>query len=1039
MMMKKILLFFQIASWRNFSFLYLLLISLFSTSSLYAQTIVINEVMAANSATIKDEDVASPDWIELYNDSTASIDLYGFGLSDDPANPFKWTFPSKLIEPEQFLIVFASNKDQREWLHWETVIDWGDQWRYRLGTSEPPADWRSIEFDDSNWYQGASGFGYGDNDDATSVPAVISLCLRNTFFITEKSTISKALLHVDFDDAFVAYLNDAEIARSNIGTVGDHPAFNQPAITYREALMYQGSAPDLYVLNDVQSLFHDGKNVLAIQLHNSGIESSDLSLIPFLTIGFTTPPSDSSRGMSSFLNPIVNYLHTNFKINADGEQLALYHSNGQLLDQIDTGHLLTDISYGRQPDGSASWYYFDQPTPGKSNSMPGYINLAREPIFSHQGGFYSQSFQLSITPGSPQAVVYYTRDGSIPTTTPSNLYQAPIPVTKTVVIRAREILPNSLPGKIITHTYFINEKITLPIISLTTDPPNLWDPDSGIYVLGTSYDANQPNWGANFWEDWERPVHVEFFEPDGKLGFSLDAGMKIFGGWSRAFPQKSVAIYARNYYGTNKINYQIFPDKPITQFESFVLRNSGNDWYYTLFRDAMMQSLISETDVDIQAYRPAIIFLNGVYWGIHNIREKINEHYLAANHDVDPDRVDLLENNSGVIHGDATHYQALLNYLSNNNMQLQKTLDSVKTMMDVENFMDYQIAQIYFDNTDWPGNNVKFWRPRTAEGRWRWIMFDTDFGFGLYNSAYYQNNTLAFATEPNGLDWPNPPWSTFLLRKLLESPQFKQDFINRFADHLNFTFQASRVNQRIKEMKAALEPEIQRHRTKWPNAIYNWQQNVQVLNQFANYRGSYVKTHLLSKFQLKGIAKVTLNITPQDGGKMKLHSLSLSQFPWQGDYFKAIPIQIEAIPNDGFRFIGWSDASFEDAAAITLTLAQDVLITAKFEKTEITQVEKNADPIAQFSLDQNHPNPFNFSTMISYELPDPSFVTLTIFNLSGQMIATLVNQNKQAGRHFLEWNAFIDQSISSGIYFYQLEAVSKKGGYTEIKKMLFLK
>ncbi|HEX9972681.1 MAG TPA: lamin tail domain-containing protein [bacterium] len=444
------------------SILIFLLIILFSISLLQAQTIVINEVMASNSAIIKDEDGDSSDWIELYNNSTDTIDLNGFGLSDDAVDAFKWTFPSVSLEPQEFLVVFASDKDRREWLHWETVIDWGDQWRYRLGTSAPPADWRSIGFNDLSWYQGASGFGYGDNDDKTIVPQVISLFVRKSFTITDKSKILKALLHVDFDDGFVAYLNNVEIARANVGTYGDHPAFNQPAISNREAQMYQGGSPELFILDDFELLFQDGKNVLAIQVHNSGSNSSDLSLIPFLSIGFSTPTSDSSRGMSPFLNPIMNYLHTNFKINADGEHLTLYHSNGQVLDQIDTGQFPLDISYGRQPDGSASWYYFDQPTPGKSNSTPGYISFAREPIFSHQRGFYSQSFQLLVTPSSPQASIYYSLDGSIPTTR-STLYQAPIPVTKTTVVRAREILSNSLPGKIITQTYFINEKINLPL------------------------------------------------------------------------------------------------------------------------------------------------------------------------------------------------------------------------------------------------------------------------------------------------------------------------------------------------------------------------------------------------------------------------------------------------------------------------------------------------------------------------------------------------------------------------------------------------
>ena len=164
-----------------------------------------------------------------------------------------------------------------------------------------------------------------------------------------------------------------------------------------------------------------------------------------------------------------------------------------------------------------------------------------------------------------------------------------------------------------------------------TDPGNFFDIDSGIYVFGNEADTTEyPYWGSNFWEDWERPIHVEFYEPDGELGFNVDAGVKIFGSWSRLFPQKSLAIFARGRYGYDEINYQIFPDISINSFQAFVLRNSGQDWGHTFFRDAMMQSLTAEaTNVDVQAYRPAMVMLNGEIWGIHNIREKFNEHYIA--------------------------------------------------------------------------------------------------------------------------------------------------------------------------------------------------------------------------------------------------------------------------------------------------------------------------------------------------------------------------------------------------------------------------
>ncbi len=1018
-----------------------ILVTIFFLASLenglvFSQALVINEIMASNGATIRDEDGDTPDWIEIYNGGMQPIDLNGFGLSDDAGSPFKWTFPALTIAPKQFMVIFASKKDRRTWLLWETIIDKGDNWRYRLGASEPPPTWRSRDFDDSNWYLGPSGFGYGDNDDATIVPAVMSLYLRTSFIIPDKNQIARALLHIDFDDAFVAYLNDQEIARANIGTYGDHPAYNQPAWTYREAQMYQGGAPEEFEILDPSTIFQTGKNVLAIQVHNSGLESSDLSLIPFLTLGTTSLITANPRGASQFLTLKPNYLHTNFKIDAAGELISLHDPNGRLADQVIFGALPTDISFGRQPDGTGDWYFFRQATPGSANITQGDRSLPKEPQFSHESGFYSSNLLVTITASSPQHEIYYTLDGSVPTKN-SLRYQSQVSITKTTVMRAREFGSDGSASAIVTRNYLINETIQLPVVCLTTDPYNLWDPDSGIYVLGKNYDPSPPHFGANFWQDWERPVHVEFFEPGGKLGFELNAGMKIFGAWTRDFAQKSLAIFARSQYGAGEIRYQIFPDKPIQRFESFVLRNSGNDWLSTMFRDGMMQSLLKATDLDLVAYRPAVVFLNGQYWGILNIREKISEHYLAANRQVDPQNLDLLENDAQVIHGDAIYYRAMLDFIATHDIRLSTTYDSVKKMMDVDNFMDYEIAQICFDNRDWPGNNVKYWRTRSPQGRWKWIVFDTDFGFGLWNAAAYRDNTLEFATEANGPDWPNPPWSTFLLRRLLENPQFKTDFINRFADHLNTTFNPQRVIQKIDSIKTLLQVEIQRHQLKWRDSARNWQQNVQNLRQFATYRAAFVKTHLMSKFNLKGTAPISLEVSPPSAGTILLNSLQIKQFPWKGDYFKDLPIQITAIPNPGFRFSSWAPSSLGNTEHLSIALSQDLSLIAQFEPA--TAIQPVSLSNFRFQLQQNYPNPFNSATIIGFELGQNSYVALEIFNLSGQKVATLVQQELVAGNHHVHWHPPADHMLPSGVYFVKIEAICQAGRYVDTKKLIYLK
>jgi len=478
---------------------------------------------------------------------------------------------------------------------------------------------------------------------------------------------------------------------------------------------------------------------------------------------------------------------------------------------------------------------------------------------------------------------------------------------------------------------------TLTTISLSTDPSNFFDWNTGIYVLGPNAESDMPNFGANFWEDWERPVHIELFEKDGSLGMEADAGVKIFGAWSRANPQRSLAFFARKSYGTDRFKYQLFPELSIPEYKNFILRNSGNDWNNTMFRDALMCSLLDQTNLDRMAYRPASVYLNGEYWGLLNIREKINEYFLAAHHGVDPYQIDLLDTWNTPIHGDAEHYDNMLNFLYSNSPAVKANYDKVKTLMNVENFAEYQIAQIYFNNTDWPGNNVKFWRPRTPEGRWRWIVFDTDFGFGIWDDDIYRYNynTLAFALATDGPDWPNPPWATYLLRRLLENQDFKFDFINRCADRLNTVYGYQHVLQRINEMSSQIAGEMPYHLARWNQwgeNINTWNSNVETMRIFANQRVTYMRTFINQQFGNPGYTRLTLQISASQSGSIKLNTLILSSFPWEGAYFKKIPVRLTARPNPGYRFVSW-EGPVDDRSGLstTITLSDVTTVKAVFE------------------------------------------------------------------------------------------------------------
>ena len=969
-------------------YLTLILLNLLS-----AQGVVINELMPANSSTIADEDQDYPDWIELYNRDTQAVNLNGYSLSDDPEQPFRWIFHTAILQPDEYLLIFASGKDRRIQIsHWETIIDWGDEWRYRVGISESPANWNTLSFNDSYWLKGPSGFGYGDNDDNSIIPTNrMSVFARKKFIIADPASVSTALLHVDYDDAFVAYLNGTEIARANVGQPGIPVRFDQPASTAREAQIYLGGKPELFIVDSIQSLILSGENVLAIQVQNTDVNSSDLTLIPFFTLGLTGVPPDTG-GVPEILQPVSSLLnlHTNFSIKASGENLILRDSTGTLVDQISTGPISADVSYGRKPDGSVAWFYFDKATPGSGNTTAAFLALAEEPQFSHSGGIYTGDFNLELSVSSPLQKIYYTLDGTEPTTS-SFLYQDPIAVHHIPasadafpVVRAKTYAENMLPSRTITHSYFINPGTGLPIVSLVSDPANFFDNDSGIYVMGDDAVANFPYWGANFWnkcpqdqstsiaycenEPWERPVRVEFFESGGYDGFSIDAGVRIVGHWARGLPQKSLAIFARGKYGDPEINYQIFPDLPVASFQAFVLRNSGQDWTRTMFRDAYHHRAVRELDLDKIAYRPAVVFINGVYWGIHEVREKVNEDYLASHHHIDPERIDLLEDKFGiqVIAGDQADYLELIGFLETHDLSNPDYYAMFKNMVEVDELIDYTITQCFFIVWDWPGGNVKYWRPELPGGRWRWILTDTDYGSNFLGyppgTGWTPASTNFFTERLNG-------WIFF--SKPVTNPEYKYNFINRFADRLNTIFTVEQLTGLIDQLKSDISAEMPNHINRWKNWEYTdytnwlghsinsmeeWDANIGVVREFAQQRPAYVTQHIMTQFNLSGTERINLHVSDPGHGKIQISSLSPEQYPWSGTYFTNVPIPIRALPAAGYRFIRWEGDIVDDQDSITINPSRDLSITAVFESADtdsgnIVINEINYHPAPDFNTD----------------------------------------------------------------------------------------
>lgn len=577
------------------------------------------------------------------------------------------------------------------------------------------------------------------------------------------------------------------------------------------------------------------------------------------------------------------------------------------------------------------WLGGSSPCVAQSSNEGPPPNVPVEVNISQQGGFFSEEVVVELS--SPGAKIYYTLDGTTPSKK-SELYEFPLLIEETTVLRFKAYKGRK-DSKVHAHTYLINEpSTTLPTIAITIDPWMLFDPELGLFMNGP--DAIDSLWrmpGANFWSKSERKINTEFFEDNGECVFRSPTGFRLFGGMSRLFPQKSITIVCRNVYGKKRVRHKIFGKNGAKKFKFLVLRNSGSDWGKSHFRDAFMTDLVDKWDMETQDERPAQVYINGKYWGIYHIREKVNRYFLETEWGFHKDSIDLIEHKFTRKRGSKKHYQKLLNFLEDNDMSLPENYAYLQSLMDVENFMDYKIAEIYFDNVD-AGGNIKFWRPQMEGGKWRWILYDTDWGFGLHDHQAYKHNSLEFHTEPKGPHWPNPPWSTFILRKLLDNPVFQQQFVSRFSDHINDSFSSDRALRIIDKHYQRLLPEMPKHLKRWNLSAKTWNREVNVMKQFAINRPDYVRRYLREKFDIGNPS--TLNLTTSAGGKIILNNnLEIkSGDDFSGTYFEKIPVNLMAEPDLGYRFSHWEGVELlEGTRELTIALLEEEsTLRAVFEK-----------------------------------------------------------------------------------------------------------
>jgi len=557
-------------------------------------------------------------------------------------------------------------------------------------------------------------------------------------------------------------------------------------------------------------------------------------------------------------------LHTNFKINTDGEDLLLAY-NGVVQQHIEPVRLKTNESYGAVPDGSGNFFVFTNPTPGHSNS--GYYHRDKV-AFSHPGGIYQSAFELTLECLDPDHSIYYTLDGSTPSSesqlysgpmqlcssyhsraniayipvSPPHVFREPIaPVRKCILIRAAVFDGNNKRiSDVETHTYLIRDEgidhADLPIISISAEHKYLFDHRTGIMVPGMYWKSETPDWTGNYFQrgsDWERSVFIEFFEPENTLGFRQQVGLRIHGGSSRGHMQKGFRIYARSDYGRRTMDHKLFETRETDSFKRLVLRPFMTSGSQAGSEDYIACVIASRLDIDWLATRPVVLYINGEYWGTYFLQERFDEHHLATYYGVPENEVDIIQSWRGQIaHGEDVNFHQLYSFIEEHDLSIDANYNTVSDWMDIDNFIDYQLFEIVIANIDWPANNMKLWRHRKDGAKWRWVFHDGDAAFLQLDHASFDS-----ALTTSHTSWPSNARSTLFLRKLLMNAEFSDKFFDRLEFLLNNELSFVNTSAIWLEIMTRIRDDIVKQydrfgrptRSQWLDATYN-------IHHFLRYR-----------------------------------------------------------------------------------------------------------------------------------------------------------------------------------------------------------
>jgi len=544
-------------------------------------------------------------------------------------------------------------------------------------------------------------------------------------------------------------------------------------------------------------------------------------------------------------------LHTNFSLDSHGDSIYLYDQNGKMIDSVVFGKQKADISAGRNLK-SFEWGYM-LPSFDKDNMVTVPKERSKKPIFSAESGFYNQSITVTFQ-GTDNEEIYYTTDGSIPSKK-AQKYTAAIPIDHTSVIRAISYKTNLLPSKIVSKTYFINERTMktspLPVVSLSINSDYLFDNNYGIYIEGNK----TPSSGSmhcegrvsdeyNYAQGWKRPANIEYFDKSEQpLNFHLRADISISGECSRQYPKRSLSFKLKKKYGEKELNYKLYPQKDIHKIRDFKLRTGGNGYRLS---DILSANLVADgkLDIDYQAFRIVHVYVNGEYWGIYHIREKKGKNFIKSNYpDVDEDNLDIISVEE-VKEGDKTDYNQIRYFVNHNDLSLETNYQEVLKKIDIDNFIDYMSFMIFCGAQDWISNNTRLWKEKKDGAKWRWILDDVDGGLQAW--ALSHNNFQRIADKPNY-------FTSELFTALSKNINFKNRFKQRLIHLMDTVFQSQNIikyiHQIVDQEKNYMQyekwaKELSRNEKTVEGFKQEFTKHIQSMIDFANQRKSIVVRQL---------------------------------------------------------------------------------------------------------------------------------------------------------------------------------------------------